>query len=132
MIVDQAETLGEAKQKLDEGSFDVVLLDLNLIDSRGIDTIEALIEYNLPIVVLTGDITESHMSDALNLGVLDYIKKTSIYKANLPAKLETAISKHKKAKENGGKRFAFSNLDLIKPYLTSSAVCGSRPPFSVA
>ena len=123
---DQAETLRDARRMLDSEKYDVILLDLTLPDSKGLDTIEGLLEYDVPIVVLTGS-ESCGIKDAMDLGVLDYIRKTDMHKASLSKKLESAYQKHKRAKKNGGKRFAFSNLESVKPYLTCSFGGGNGP-----
>jgi DNA-binding NtrC family response regulator len=129
---DQAETIREARAMLDSGGYDAILLDLELPDSSGLNSIESVLEYDIPIVVLTGDPTDASMKEAMDLGVLDYIRKTNISKSGICQKLESAHQKHKRIKKNGGKRFAFSNLDSIKPYLTCASFNGGRPPFSAA
>ncbi|MDD5438946.1 MAG: response regulator [Candidatus Omnitrophica bacterium] len=49
-------TLKQAFELLDESSFDIILLDLNLPDSKGIDTVDSVWRRapNIPIVVTTG------------------------------------------------------------------------------
>ena len=69
--------LSEALTYLKASSFDVVLLDLSLPDSRGIETFRKLKPYvdHLPIVVLSG-FTDSAMAlDAVSEGAQDYLLK---------------------------------------------------------
>ena len=51
-----AQTITEALEKLGKDSFNIILLDLNLPDSRGIETVQRIFEAapGIPIVVLTG------------------------------------------------------------------------------
>ena len=55
-LVDKAETLADAVQRLGAGGIDVVLLDLTLPDSQDVDTYVATraAAPNVPIVVITG------------------------------------------------------------------------------
>jgi signal transduction histidine kinase len=70
-------SLGEAIAALERGRFDVVLLDLSLPDSHGVDGIAALQRAapTLPIVVLTGRTDEGVAIDVLQAGAEDYLIK---------------------------------------------------------
>lgn len=69
--------LGEAVEKLREGSFDVILLDLTLPDSRGLVTLEKLLAAarSTPIVVVTGVEDEEVGVQAIRQGAQDYLVK---------------------------------------------------------
>lgn len=56
---------------------DLLLLDLHLLDSDGMETLESVLEMdlNLPIVVLTGDINPDLWVEALHIGAEDYLVK---------------------------------------------------------
>ena len=60
--------------------FDVALLDLDLPDSRGLETIQRLNARNpgFPIVVLTAQKEESYAMQALSAGATDYLVKDEI------------------------------------------------------
>jgi len=72
-----AERLSDALRMLETDRFDVVLLDLSLSDSNGIDTILRAMEYarGVPIVVLTGLNDEALALRALQEGAQDYLVK---------------------------------------------------------
>ena len=72
-----ADCLAEAAKKLQQGQFDVMLLDLSLPDSIGRDTfLRARAEApHLPIVVLTGVEDEVVSLDAVRHGIQDYLVK---------------------------------------------------------
>ena len=74
--VEQAFTLKEGIEKISSGSYNLVLLDLTLPDSRGMESVNLVLETNsrLPIIVLTGE-DETLALKALHLGVQDYIQK---------------------------------------------------------
>ncbi|MEP3482442.1 MAG: SpoIIE family protein phosphatase [Fuerstiella sp.] len=71
-------TLNKAMGKLKNGSHDVILMDLNLPDSSGLDT---FIQLNtafpdLPVVILTGDDDHDKAMKAVAAGAQDYVPKT--------------------------------------------------------
>jgi len=69
--------LESAMQCLIREEFDVVLLDLSLPDSQGLETLLILKEHipNLPIVVLTGFNSEMLALESVRLGAQDYLVK---------------------------------------------------------
>ncbi|MFO1418160.1 MAG: response regulator [Methylotetracoccus sp.] len=72
-----AATLSDAIECLDRQRFDVILLDLGLPDSQGIETyrtVQARVPY-VPVVILTGSEDEAMAREALNAGVQDYLVK---------------------------------------------------------
>ena len=61
---------------LEEGAVDLVLLDLNLPDSAGLDTFRAIGEATgAPVVVLSGTDDEATSLEAVRLGAQDYLVK---------------------------------------------------------
>ena len=76
---------------------DVVLLDLNLEDSRGIETVEKVVsvETEKPIVVLTG-LNEDHVGRAaIKAGAEDYIPKTHANTHSVTRAIAYAIERHR-------------------------------------
>ncbi|HXJ59849.1 MAG TPA: PAS domain S-box protein [Verrucomicrobiae bacterium] len=78
--VESTARLGDALERLAGGSIDLVLLDLNLPDSLGLDTFVSC--YNrapdIPIVVLTALEDETLAMNALREGAQDYLIKSEI------------------------------------------------------
>ena len=72
-----ADRLGAGLQSLSEGEIDIVLLDLALPDSHGIDTLSAVREAapGVPVVVLTGLDDENAAMESLRQGAQDYLVK---------------------------------------------------------
>lgn len=73
----RAETLAEALKCFDETTVDVILLDLTLPDSHGLDT---FLKINnrapaIPVVVLSGFGDESFAVEAVRRGAQDYLTK---------------------------------------------------------
>ena len=54
--MEAASTLAEGIERLGSSAFDIILLDLGLPDSNGIETVQKIcqVNSNIPIVVLTG------------------------------------------------------------------------------
>lgn len=76
----RADSLAEAMQALQEVDPDVVLLDLGLPDSRGLESLETLGSRTAtaPIIVLTGHDDESMALEALKRGAEDYLVKGTL------------------------------------------------------
>jgi DNA-binding response OmpR family regulator len=75
--VEHATRLEEGLTKLSEQKFDVILLDLNLPDSSGLDTVKKTRETTnkIPIIVLTGTDDRSLVSEAIESGADSYMVK---------------------------------------------------------
>lgn len=72
-----AETLAEGLQRVKAGGIDVVLLDLSLPDSRGLDTFYKAHKESgdVPIIVLSGLDDERVALEAVHAGAQDYLVK---------------------------------------------------------
>lgn len=94
-ILEGAETLKEGLSKLEGGDFDVVLLDLGLPDSVGLDTVvSAKRKAGLtPIVVLTGLSDEALGLEAIARGAQDYLVKDSVNMTLLGRAVRFAIER---------------------------------------
>ena len=70
-------SMASAVDTLKENQFDVVLLDLNLPDSTGQESVHGIknADSNVPIVVLSGEGDEDFAIEILNRGVQDYLVK---------------------------------------------------------
>ncbi len=81
--------------RLDEEDFDVILLDLALPDSQGLDTLRAMLAYrpHVPIVVITGLADESVAEEALRLGAQDYLIKGDIGGRTLVRAMRYAVER---------------------------------------
>lgn len=87
-----ARSLGEATSRLDGATWDAVVLDLNLGDSRGIDTIESLSPRSLavPVVVLSSLQDEATAEGVLRAGAEDYLYKSEVDPWSLARSLQHA------------------------------------------
>lgn len=77
--VDVAPTLAEARQALTRFIPDVVLVDLNLPDGKGLDLLHHLPQQppdgTVPVIVMTGNATVESAIEGLRLGIWDYLLK---------------------------------------------------------
>ena len=89
------ETRGNALKYLAENKVDVILLDLSLPDSSGLDTVKKIMERekNTPIIVLTGLDDETVAIKALQYGVQDYLNKNQINNNLLVRSLKYSIER---------------------------------------
>jgi len=89
------ERLDAALEKLNEKWFDVVLLDLTLPDSQGLETVGRIYEKapTVPIVVLTGFEDESLGLRAVQVGAQDYLIKGKVNSYFLVRSIRYAIER---------------------------------------
>jgi sigma-B regulation protein RsbU (phosphoserine phosphatase) len=78
--VQHTERLSTALACLTQRQFDAAVVDLNLADSKGLDTLARVHECNpsLPIVVLTGEAAGELALQALKVGAEDYLSKSEL------------------------------------------------------
>jgi two-component system cell cycle response regulator len=76
-ILEQAASLSEGTRRLQEENFDVLLLDLGLPESHGLDTFMRCrdLASEVPVVVLTGLDDEEVAMQAVQEGAQDYLVK---------------------------------------------------------
>jgi PAS domain S-box-containing protein len=88
--------LSEALTKLHGGSFDVVLTDLSLPDSHGLDAFRELHSAapTLPVIVLSGVDDENLATNAVREGAQDYLVKDRIDPHLLVRSVRYAIERH--------------------------------------
>ena len=82
-----------ALERLSRGGIDIILLDLNLPDSRGLDTFITLHDRapHIPIVVFTGEDDESIGAAAVARGAQDYLIKHQVDGTRLARVLRYAL-----------------------------------------
>ncbi|MCU4741584.1 response regulator [Halobacteria archaeon AArc-m2/3/4] len=78
--IDHVDRLADATDRIGTGPPDVVLLDLLLPDSAGLETVESMVERapTVPIVVLTGQDGGDIGAEAIRSGAQDYLVKGTI------------------------------------------------------
>lgn len=96
------DTLAKALARLEEAAFDAILLDLNLPDSRGIETFSKLRAHrgNVALIVLTASEDEETAFAALREGADEYLVKGDVSGASLARRLRFAVERRQaKAQE---------------------------------
>ena len=80
--VEWAQSLVDAKNLIEQSQFDLILTDMGLPDSDGIETITRLMEINnrLPIIALTGRDDDEIGLEAIRAGASDFIPKNTLDK----------------------------------------------------
>ncbi len=73
-------TLAEAQEALADSAFDVMLLDLNLPDSSGLETYSKLQQHaqRLPVVIISAVADDRLAAEAIRRGAQDYLVKGNI------------------------------------------------------
>ncbi|MBL1294270.1 MAG: GGDEF domain-containing response regulator [Thiotrichales bacterium] len=93
--ITHSKTLANAIKRLNRYEHNVVLLNLNLPDSQGLNTIDALHEHfpELAIVVLSSNNEEDSALEAVRLGAQNYIPKNVADAAHILRTLHYAIDR---------------------------------------
>lgn len=97
-VVRRETRLADGLRQVDRGEADVVLLDLNLPDSAGLDTFRTLFRHALqvPIVVLSGQEDVELAVDAVALGAQDYLPKGEANRSSLARSIRYAIERSRR------------------------------------
>ncbi len=95
--IESAGNLSQAIENLKEKEYDIILLDLGLPDSNGIETVQRVTEVNpnIPIVVLTGLEDEETGLTAIKSGASDYLVKGPSLENSLVRTIQYAIERKK-------------------------------------
>lgn len=125
LIITRAETLKAANEILETEGFDAILLDLTLPDSKGLDTVKAMVNRGMPVVVVTGNPSKDCQRTSLGLGVADYILKKGIEDINVAERLEIAVERHRQMKSRYAS-FSFGDIEPIKRFITCSPFVNSE------
>jgi PAS domain S-box-containing protein len=99
--IEHVQDLSNATERLCESLYDVVLLDLNLPDSRGVATLSEVRDLaKAPIVVLTGDTTVDLGEAVLRGGAQDFLTKGKYDRATLERSIEYAVQRFRIEADN--------------------------------
>jgi len=93
--IEAAEDLATAMKAVTKKAPDVVLLDLNLPDSHGTETIRKMVRKlpNVPVLVLTGQDDEDLAIRAVQEGAQDYLFKSELDRGHLVRAINYAIER---------------------------------------
>jgi len=91
------ETISDAMTTLDSEEIDIILLDLYLPGTRGMETINKIYKYihRIPVVLLTGFKNETFAAKTIQMGVQDYLVKGEFDSIALERSIRYAIERHK-------------------------------------
>jgi diguanylate cyclase (GGDEF)-like protein len=94
--VETVSSLSTGLAQLAENKFDVLILDLGLPESSGMDTLKKILVHNLevPIIVLTGQDDDHLGLEAIKEGAQDYLSKGQLDKNVLTRSIRYAIERH--------------------------------------
>lgn len=96
-LISHVETLGEAKERFEKEEFNVLLLDLGLPDSQGLETFLGMRNSapSVPIVVMSGLDDETLAMQAVRGGAQDYLLKGKWDAEVLKRSINYAIERHR-------------------------------------
>jgi two-component system cell cycle sensor histidine kinase/response regulator CckA len=90
--VDVADYFSKAVQLLQIKPFDIILLDLSLPDSKGLNSFKNIHRsYNIPVIIYTGLDNELVKMEALKYGAMDYLIKGKTAIDTLKASIVNSI-----------------------------------------
>lgn len=101
--------LNDAIEEVSKSKFDLILLDLGLPDSNGIETFLRMQENaeNIPIAVLTGFQEEYFAIMAVRKGAIDYITKNNLNPDNLYRAIKYGLEFQNNVEANNKSKLAF-------------------------
>lgn len=115
-LAENAENLRTAKTMLKNGSYRLVILDVNLPDGNGFDFLpEIKKEYGIPVIMLTANDLESDIVAGLEAGADDYITKPfslAVLRARVNTQLRKAVVKSSAKFAADGYVFDFDKMEF--------------------
>ncbi|MBC7695316.1 MAG: response regulator [Burkholderiales bacterium] len=96
-ILSVADSLSASLDLLTLNKFDIIIIDLSLPDSNGIDTFKKVkaSSSELPLIVLTGHEDESIGIDTVKLGAQDFLIKGKLNRKDLKRSIDYSIERNK-------------------------------------
>ena len=112
-----AGTLDEAIGQLEDGAFDVILLDLNLPDSKGLDTLVSVMRAapGTPVVIVSASADDRLAQEAIRRGAQDYLVKGGITSEILTRVVRYAIARSVAA-HHIGNTMSWEEEDDLPPH----------------
>ncbi len=101
-VMTEATSRLEFENRLDEGIYDVVLSDFNILGFEGLQVIEAVRAKNpdIPVVIFTGTGSEEIAVEAMKKGATDYVIKSPPHAKRLPVTIQSAIDRKRLQKQH--------------------------------
>ena len=108
-----AKTAKESKEKLENKSIDIVLLDVSLPDGNGFEICKEIKEKNdIPVIFLTAQDEETSVVLGLDLGADDYIVKP-FRTRELISRIKSVLRRYGKKEENNIIQYKNIKIDTI-------------------
>ncbi len=108
-----AKTAKESKEKLDNNSIDIMLLDVLLPDGNGFEICKEIKEKNdIPVIFLTAQDEETSVVLGLDLGADDYIVKP-FRTRELISRIKSVLRRYGKKEENNIIQYKNIKIDTI-------------------
>lgn len=118
-----ADSIAQARQKLAETQFDLLILDINLPDGSGLELLRTLRSHGdaTPAILLTADDLELDEVTGLEAGADDYITKPfslAVLRARVNAQLRRGSAQSSTRMEMGPFLFDFEQMHFRKDGIT--------------
>ncbi|HEV7231048.1 MAG TPA: response regulator, partial [Bacteroidia bacterium] len=114
----KTESLSDGLEALKKQKFSVIIIDLSLPDSSGLETFQGVYDHSpeTPIIVLTGHYDDSVGMNAMKLGAQDFLIKGKIRSKGLRRSISYSIERAKllKALSENSKKLEEQAQDLIR------------------
>ncbi|HSF18437.1 MAG TPA: EAL domain-containing protein [Vicinamibacteria bacterium] len=138
--VRRVDRLNDAFHHVKDSPVDVILLDLSLPDTRGIETLSRALKVvpHVPIIVVTGDEREQTAVDSVRVGAQDYLVKGDLNPRHLMLTVVRAVERHRsflklKHEQQQAQRQAthdgltgLPNRDLLSQHLEKTVALAER------
>lgn len=104
--VTHSDNLKDGIRGISNNNIDVVLLDLDLPDSNGLDTLNTLnsVITDVPIIVLTGSEDEGYMLRSMSIGAQDYLLKSEVTNKEVIRSILYTVERFNKYREQIAKQ----------------------------
>ena len=117
-----ASSVSAAKKKLTENDYSLVLTDMRLPDSDGIDLLQWLsgIGNHVPVIVMTNFAEIQNAVNSMKLGAFDYLSKP-VNPSELEKKISEALKFSEKSVEDNSKTVEFEEPDNSKSFIEGNS-----------